>query len=108
MKYEEHDEVVEHTFYIAPDGKIIRLECTLAEFEDIISVHYFIAEKYLRNKGIKTDNPTDVLFKLGYIAFGSNIYNYRIKDAPTQAQINMLSELGYNYITDSNKNVHYF
>jgi hypothetical protein len=88
----------ENEFYITPQGKIVKWWGSLEELDEWASTHSLIASKLLPQ--IKDGRAGDALHKMGWISYGSPVYGIRISCEPTQSQINILFDLGYNQITD--------
>lgn len=90
----------EREYFISPEGRVVKWWGTLEKLDDWSSTHALIAQSLLKNKISSDVSACDVLNKLGWIAMGSACYGNKIKGEPTQAQINSLSELGFNRIVD--------
>ena len=93
--YEYNKERQEKQFYIDREGIVRKYEGDLND--EIISIHYRIAKSFFS----QSDNPEEVLRKLGWILVGSTVYHAPIiHKKPSQAQINKLFELDlYNSLT---------
>lgn len=93
--YKYNKERQKQQFYIDREGNVHRYMGDLSE--EIISFHYQIAKSFFQ----ESDNPEEVLRKLGWILVGSTVYHAPIiHKKPSQAQINRLFDLGlYNNLT---------
>ena len=86
--YKDNKERQEKQFYIDREGIVRKYGGDLND--EIISIHYRIAKSFFS----RSDNPEEVLRKLGWILVGSTVYHAPIiSKKPTQAQINRLFEL---------------
>ena len=92
-------------YFINPEGKIRKWKGTLKELDEWTSTHALIASKIV---GTSHGRETDTLHKLGWIAMGSAVYGNRIKNEPTQAQINTLYDLGFWRICDDSGKIYNF
>lgn len=90
----------QNEFFISPEGRLVRWWGTLEELDNWVSTHALIAKELLKNKIARDKDACDILHKMGWIAMGSAAYGNRIVSEPTQAQINVLNDLGWNRITD--------
>lgn len=90
----------QNEFFISPEGRLVRWWGTLKELDEWASTHALIAKELLKNKIASDRDACDILHKMGWIAMGSACYGNRIIGEPTQAQINVLNDLGWNRITD--------
>lgn len=96
---EIYEEMIQKQFFIDPNGKIKKWRWGLEAATEWVSLHAGIAERLCPDN---IEHPTDYLHNLGWIAIGSSAYGNRVKNEPTQAQINTLYDLGYRRIRDDN------
>ena len=92
-----HKNRIEEQFYISPDGKIHKYKLGINNIKNSLSVHYEIAKSLYPN----LEYPDDYLYNLNWIIVGSYAHGLRIKNEPSQAQINTLNKHGMFGIRDS-------
>ena len=88
---------INNEFFISDFGEIIKWKWGINEAMNWVSLHSGIISKLYPK--VHYNNRTDFVINLGWIIIGSNSYGNRIKNEPTQAQINTLNKLGFNKIT---------
>lgn len=86
--YKDNKERQERQYFIDREGNVHKYMGDLND--EIISMHSRIAQSFFQ----ESNNPEEVLRKLGWILVGSTVYHVPIiSKKPTQAQINRLFEL---------------
>lgn len=89
----------EKEYFISPEGKIYKWKGSLKKLNEYASTHYLLAENLCKKE---IDDKVTYLYNIGWILVGSVSRVYMIRNAPTQAQLNTLYDLGVSGIVDDN------